>query len=104
MASFGFDVSKDATVSEYPSAKVKDVLSDMKQEVERYDQTSLRVVPDMEAAGYYKIVARKKTGEYESVKRGFQSREEAEKYRREYKILKSGLVENEKKDLKMTIK
>lgn len=104
MAAFGVDVSADATVPEYPSAKVKGVLSDMKQEVERYDQTSLRVVPDTEAAGHYRIVARKKTGEYESVKRGFQSREEAEKYRREYKILKSGLVENEKKDLKMTIK
>lgn len=104
MASFGFDVSKDATVSEYPSAKVKGVLSDMKQEVERYDQTSLRVVPDMEATGQYRIVARTQTGEYEKVKDGFQTREEAEKYRREYKILKSGLVENEKKDLKMMIK
>lgn len=104
MASFGFDVSKDATVSEYPSAKVKEVLSDMKQEVERYDQTSLRVVPDMEAIGQYRIVARKPSGEYESVERGFQTREEAEKYRREYKILKSGLDENEQQNIKMKIK
>ena len=104
MAAFGFDVSKDSTISEYPSAKVKDVLSDMKEEVERFEQSSLRVVPDMESSGQYKIVARTQTGEYEKVKDGFQTREEAEKYRREYKILKSGLVENEKKDLKMMIK
>lgn len=104
MKTFGFDVSTDATVPEYPSVKVKEVLSDMKQEVERYDQTSLRVVPDTEAAGQYRIVARMQTGEYEKVKDGFQTREEAEKYRREYKILKSKLDENEKTKLNMTIK
>lgn len=104
MSAFGFDISKDEKISEYPSAKVKEVLSDMKREVERYDQTSLRVVPDMEAIGQYRIVARKPSGEYESVKRGFQTREEAEKYRREYKILKFGLDENEQQNIKMKIK
>lgn len=93
MKTFGFDVSTDATVPEYPSVKVKEVLSDMKQEVERYDQTSLRVVPDMEAIGQYKIVARKQTGEYEKVKSGFKTREEAEAYRRKYGKAKMHLTE-----------
>lgn len=84
MAAFGFDISKDEKISEYPSENVKDVLSDMKQEVERFEQSSLRVVPDTEAAGQYRIVARSQSGEYESVKCGFQTREEAEAYRREY--------------------
>lgn len=104
MAAFGFDISKDEKISEYPSPKVKDVLSDMKEEAERYNQASLRVVPDMAKEGQYKIVARMQTGEYEKVKDGFQTREEAEKYRREYKILKSKLDENEKTKLNMTIK
>lgn len=93
MAAFGFDISKDSTISEFPSAKVKDVLSDMKQEVERFEQSSLRVVPDTEAAGQYRIVARKQTGGYEKVKSGFKTREEAEAYRREYGKAKMHLTE-----------
>lgn len=93
MAAFGFDISKDSTISEFPSAKVKDVLSDMKQEVERFEQPSLRVVPDTEAAGQYRIVARKQTGGYEKVKSGFKTREEAEAYRREYGKVKMHLTE-----------
>ena len=99
MAAFGFDVSADATVPEYPSAKVKDVLSDMKEEAERFEQSSLRVVPDTEVAGQYRIVARKQTGEYEKVKSGFKTREEAEAYRREYGKAKMHLtVEHHRKE------
>ena len=99
MAAFGVDVSKDSTISEYPSAKVKDVLSDMKEEVERFEQSSLRVVPDTEAAGQYRIVARKQSGEYEKVKSGFKTREEAEAYRREYGKAKMHLtVEHHRKE------
>lgn len=98
MKTFGFDVSTDATVPEYPSVKVKEVLSDMKQEVERFEQSSLRVVPDTEAAGQYRIVTRKQTGEYEKVKSGFKTREEAEAYRREFGKAKMHLTEQYRKE------
>ena len=104
MVAFGFDISKDEKISEYPSANVKDVLSDMKQELERFEQSSLRVVPDTEAAGQYRIVARKPSGEYESVKCGFQTREEAEVYRREYGKAKMNLNHHRKEYENMKIR
>lgn len=82
MSAFGYDVSQDASVQEFPVSDIKNVMYDMKMEVEKYDPSTLRVIPDREVPGTFQVASRKATGEYEKVRGQFISREEAEDFRR----------------------
>lgn len=82
MSAFGYDVSNDMTVQEYPMSDIKNTLSHMKEEVEQYDPATLRVIPDREHPGSFQVASRKQNGDYEMVRGGFSTRDEADDFRR----------------------
>ena len=84
MNAFGYDVQQDTTVQEYPTADISSAMANMKEEVQQYDPESLRVIPDHDHPGCYQVASRKSSGEYETVKTAFSSREEAEDFRRNF--------------------
>lgn len=82
MAAFGYDMSQDKSVQEFPMSDIKNTLSDMKIEAEKYDPGTLRVIPDREVPGTFQVASRNPTGEYEKIRGQFSSRDEAEEFRR----------------------
>lgn len=82
MKAFGYDVSRDISIQEFPMSDIKNSLSDMKIEAEKYDPATLRVIPDRENPGTFQVASRKQNGEYEKVKGEFIDRDEAEAFRR----------------------
>lgn len=84
MQAFGYDMQHDTTVQEYPTADISSAMVNMKEDVQQYDPESLRVLPDHDHPGTYQVASRKSSGEYETVKNAFSSREEAENFRRNF--------------------
>lgn len=82
MKAFGYDVSRDISIQEFPLSDIKNAMSEMKEEVEKYDPTTLRVIPDRENPGTFQVVSRKQNGDYEMVREGFSTRDEADDFRR----------------------
>lgn len=77
----GFDVSKIDSVQAYPSSKVSVGLRELERDVAQITAEGLRVVSDS-STGAYRVVHRCGSGNYTTVKAGFEDRESAEEWRR----------------------
>lgn len=104
MKSFGFDVSGDKTVKEFPEVDVSDALQEMKKETAQYDPATLRVLPDRDVPGTYQVASRKPSGEFEKVRGQFITRDEAETFRRNYGHVAETLNEELKDAIKSDMK
>lgn len=84
MSFAGYDVSRLRDVAEYPASAISTGLADLRQDTERLDPASLRIVSDVEHPGTFCVVNRTESGAYETVKAGFGDREAAEDWRNNY--------------------
>ena len=82
MSFAGYDVSRDLSVKEYPDKEIAAKISDMKESLEERDPKQYRVLPDNKEKGKFRVAYRQKDGSLETVKSGFDSRDQADKYRR----------------------
>lgn len=82
MSFAGYDVSGDLSVKEYPDKEIAAKISDMKESLEERDPKQYRVLPDNKEKGKFRVAYRQKDGSLETVKSGFDSRDQADKYRR----------------------
>ena len=104
MKSFGFDVSYDNSVKEFPEADVTNALKEMKEETAQYDPATLRVVPDRDFPGTYQVASRMPSGELEKIHGQFTTRDEAEAFRRNYGHAAEDLNEELKETFKSDMK
>lgn len=84
MSYAGYDVSRMQDVHEYPTSAVSAGLADLRQDTERLDPASLRIVSDAEHPGMYSIVHRTDTGDYQIIKGGFSDRDAASEWRNNF--------------------
>ena len=103
MSFAGYDVSRLQDVPEYPTSAVSAGLADLRQDKERLDPTSLRIVSDSEHPGMYCIVHRTDTGDYQVVKDGFSDRDAASEWRRNYSGFALSVTEDMTKSRSHTI-
>lgn len=82
MSFAGYDVSQDKSVKEYPDKEIAAKISDMKEGLEERDPKQFRVLSDNEEKGKFRVAYRQKDGSLETIKGGFDSRDQAERYRR----------------------
>lgn len=82
MSFAGYDVSRDLSVKEYPDKEIAAKISDMKESLEERDPKQYRVLTDNKEKGKFRVAYRQKDGSLETVKSGFDSRDQADKYRR----------------------
>lgn len=82
MSFTGYDVSGDLSVKEYPNKEIAAKISDMKEGLEERDPKQYRVLPDNNEKGKFCVAYRQKDGSLETVKGGFDSRDQADRYRR----------------------
>lgn len=80
----GYDIAEGVSIPEFPSPNVSDGIRHLQENSERINPAALRIIPDSEMPGTYSLVFRKKSGEYEKIKAGFNDRESAEDWRRNY--------------------
>lgn len=82
MSFAGYDVSQDKSVKEYPDKEIAAKISDMKEGLEERDPKQYRVLPDNNEKGKFRVAYRQKDGSLETIKSGFDSRDQADRYRR----------------------
>lgn len=82
MSFAGYDVSQDKSVKEYPDKEIAAKISDMKEGLEERDPKQYRVLPDNNEKGKFRVAYRQKDGSLETIKDGFDSRDQADRYRR----------------------
>lgn len=104
MKAFGYDVSQDKSIQDYPMSDIKNAMADMKMEVEKFDPSTLRVIPDRDVPGTFQVASRKATGEYEKVRGQFSSRDEAEEFRRSLGHAAEKLTEKFEETVKDSLK
>lgn len=73
MKIFGYDVSQDPKIHEFPTEQVAKGMKDMQETAKKLDPKTLRVIPSDKIDGAYRVV--QKSGKaYETVKDGFATR------------------------------
>ncbi len=94
MEYFGYDVKDDSSIKQFPSKEVSAGISELTDKVERLDRKSLRVVPDSENEGMFKVVSRQDDGTYQNVQEGFADRDMAEQWHRNFGDMSQQLTED----------
>ncbi len=79
MKIFGFDPPEETP--EYPTKEVTEEIKGMQEGFKETDSRQYRVIPDIEP-GKYRVAYRNDAGVYETVKGGFDSRDLADKFRK----------------------
>lgn len=80
MKAFGYEVSD---IKQYPDKDVVSSFVEIKGEVKKYDLRNMRIIPDNENEGMYRLVDRQKDGKYVTIKDNFEDRRNAEEYQKE---------------------
>ncbi len=94
MEYFGYDVKDASSIKQFPSKEVSAGISELTDKVERLDRKSLRVVPDSENEGMFKVVSRQDDGTYQNVQEGFADRDMAEQWHRNFGDMSQQLTED----------
>lgn len=82
MGYFGYEV-KDNSISEYPSKEISEGFKEMQGAVSDINIKNYRALPDLENEGKFRVAYLNKDGEYLTVKSGFDTREDAENWKRD---------------------
>ena len=82
MGIFGYDVSKDNSIKEFPTKEVSAGMAQITGTLEGKNSRQYRVLTDNEEKGKFRVAYREKDGTMETVKGGFDTRDLADKYRR----------------------
>lgn len=81
MALMGYGQDMDRSLNPYPEKHVSAGIREMMGGVELKDARQYRVIPDPEETGKFRVAYREKSGDYKTVKGGFETREEASLFR-----------------------
>lgn len=84
--------------NEFPIPEITNGLHSLKDDVKQIDLSSCRIIPDYKKDGQYQIVYRNQNGKYETVKSGFVSRRDAERYIRQIQDVQMSLELKQKMD------
>lgn len=76
-----FGIAPSEETPEYPSKEVTEEIKEMQEGFKENDSRQYRVIPDIEP-GKYRVAYRNDVGIYETVKGGFDSRDLADKFRK----------------------
>lgn len=90
--------------NEFPAPEITDVLHTLKENVKQIDLSSCRIIPDYKNDGQYQIVQKTGSGKYETLKNGFISRKEAERYIRQAQGVQVSLNLKQKTSLSKKLK
>ena len=94
MEYFGYDVKDDSSIRQFPSKEVTAGISELTDKAEQLDSKSLRVIPDDENEGMFRVVSRQDDGTYQTVQGGFADRDLAEQWQRNFGDMSQQLTED----------
>ena len=94
MEYFGYDVKDDSSIRQFPSKEISAGISELTDKSEQLDPKSLRVIPDDENEGMFRVVSRQDDGSYQTVQRGFADRDLAEQWQRSFGDMSKELTED----------
>lgn len=81
MSLFGFEYENE-NIKQFPDKEIAKEFESLKEETRHYNSDNLRIVPDVQNEGLYRIVERQEDGSYITLKSGFIDRIEAQRYER----------------------
>lgn len=102
MSFFGYDVTGETAVPEYPVRTITEGLSQIQAELNGMDPQKLRILPDNDNPGTFRVASKDTSGSFETVRSGFESRTSAEDWRRN--VTESAKILTRHTDEKMTAK
>ena len=82
MGFFGYDVSDDSTIREYPNRETSSGIAQMTKSLEEQNPKKYRVLSDNENSGTFRVATRDKDGALVTVRDGFSDRKAAEDWRK----------------------
>lgn len=94
MEYFGYDVSNDDSIRQFPSREVSAGINELTEKSQQLDPKSLRVIPDSENEGMFRVVSRQDDGTYQTVQEGFANRDLAEQWQRNFGDMSQQLTED----------
>ena len=94
MEYFGYDVSNDNSIRQFPSREVSAGINELTEKSQQLDPKSLRVIPDSENEGIFRVVSRQDDGTYQTVQGGFVNRDLAEQWQRNFGDMSQQLTED----------
>lgn len=94
MEYFGYDVSNDDSIRQFPSREVSAGINELTEKSQQLDPKSLRVIPDSENEGIFRVVSRQDDGTYQTVQGGFVNRDLAEQWQRNFGDMSKQLTED----------
>ena len=94
MEYFGYDVSNDDSIRQFPSREVSAGINELTEKSQQLDPKSLRVIPDSENEGMFRVVSRQDDGTYQTVQGSFANRDLAEQWQRNYDDMSKQLAED----------
>ena len=94
MEYFGYDVKDDASIRQFPSKEVSAGINELSEKSQKLDPKSLRVIPDLENEGMFRVASRQSDGTYQTIQGGFESRDLAQDWQRHYGDMSKRLSED----------
>lgn len=94
MEYFGYDVKDDASIRQFPSKEVSAGINELSEKSQKLDPKSLRVIPDLENEGMFRVASRQSDGTYQTIQGGFESRDLAQDWQRNYGDMSKRLSED----------
>ena len=94
MEYFGYDVSNDNSIRQFPSKEVSAGINELTKKSQQLDPKSLRVIPDSENEGMFRVASRQDDGTYQTVQGGFANRDLAEQWQRNFGDMSQQLTED----------
>lgn len=94
MEYFGYDVKDDASIRQFPSKEVSAGINELSEKSQELDPKSLRVIPDLENEGMFRVASRQSDGTYQTIQGGFESRDLAQDWQRNYGDMSKRLSED----------
>jgi len=77
-----FGIDSPTATNEFPSKEVSAGIKEMTEGLKSIDFRQCRVIPDPDHIGKYRVAVKGLSGQYRTIKGGFDSRDLAERYRR----------------------
>ncbi|MBQ9157715.1 MAG: plasmid recombination protein [Erysipelotrichaceae bacterium] len=94
MEYFGYDVKDDMTIRQFPSKEVSAGINELAEKSQKLDLKRLRIIPDLENEGMFRVASRQSDGTYQTVQGGFESRDLAQDWQRNYGDMSKQLSED----------
>ena len=99
MEYFGYDVKDDSSIMQFPSKEVSAGINELTDKSQQLDPKSLRVIPDSENEGMFRVASRQDDGTYHTIQGNFASRDLAEQWQRNFGDMSQQLTEDLSKGL-----